>query len=268
MAKVSLDHIDKAASADPFPNEFKTTTPGVETRRLVPGARASIEVLWHRLAADQVMGWDGATTGCIAYVWAGAVTRSGILLEAGSIVMTEPGAHGTVKAVAAGAELIVFRPQSGQQIASGQAPHVHMLRADAVPRHADISRTGEVGAAIYADADLPGCSLWLHGNSYVPDYEVALHSHGQDEVIVVTEGEIILGNRASGRGTILFVAKDTVYSFKVGKAGMSFINFRPGKPTFKSHDGQHFVDEQKFLQGILGTPPFISELGEGNALVR
>ena len=61
-----------------------------------------------------------------------------------------------------------------------------------------------------------------------PDYETEVHSHSQDEVIVVVEGELRMGNRVLGPNSILLIPKDIQYRLGAGKDGARFINVRPG----------------------------------------
>jgi hypothetical protein len=60
-----------------------------------------------------------------------------------------------------------------------------------------------------------------------PDLVVAPHAHAADEIIVVKEGSLTLGARACPAGTSIFIPKDTLYSFRTGPAGVTFLNFRP-----------------------------------------
>jgi quercetin dioxygenase-like cupin family protein len=63
------------------------------------------------------------------------------------------------------------------------------------------------------------------------DARSAPHAHGSDEIIVVTEGEIHFGRRVFGPGSSVFIPKKTLYSFKAGPRGLTFLNFRPRRDT-------------------------------------
>jgi hypothetical protein len=98
----------------------------------------------------------------------------------------------------------------------------------------------------------------LHENDfYVGGNPVAVHSHTEDEIIFVREGELRVGNRGYGPGTALAVAANTKYGFQVGPAGLSFVNFRASAPTYKSSDGTHSMDEAEFWRSQTGRPEYL-----------
>lgn len=53
------------------------------------------------------------------------------------------------------------------------------------------------------------------------------HSHDEDEIILVVEGELHAGSHVLGPGASMYVPGGTVYSFRAGPAGLRFFNFRP-----------------------------------------
>ena len=59
-----------------------------------------------------------------------------------------------------------------------------------------------------------------------PSRAVPAHSHSADEVIYILEGELKVGQRVCSVGTVLFIEKDTAYSFTVGEQGVRFLNVR------------------------------------------
>jgi quercetin dioxygenase-like cupin family protein len=91
--------------------------------------------------------------------------------------------------------------------------------------------------AAYRDAKYPvdklpyfphdGEALQLFQIDLGPDAEVEPHAHTEDEIVYVLKGAILLGARTVGPGDALYVAKDTLYGFKTGPDGCSFLNFRP-----------------------------------------
>lgn len=70
-------------------------------------------------------------------------------------------------------------------------------------------------------------SLQLLEGKYLPDTFVDVHAHLHDEIIYVVEGEMVVGNKALKPGSSVFVAANTLYSFKAGPNGLRFLNFRP-----------------------------------------
>jgi quercetin dioxygenase-like cupin family protein len=60
-----------------------------------------------------------------------------------------------------------------------------------------------------------------------PNVTGAQHAHDADEVLYVIQGSMILGSHTLGVGSSVFIAADTMYSFRSGAEGLRFINFRP-----------------------------------------
>ena len=53
------------------------------------------------------------------------------------------------------------------------------------------------------------------------------HSHDEDEIILVVDGELRAGSHVVGPGGSMYVPGGTVYSFRAGPDGLRFFNFRP-----------------------------------------
>jgi len=53
------------------------------------------------------------------------------------------------------------------------------------------------------------------------------HSHDEDEIILVVEGELHAGSHVVGPGGSMYVDGGTVYAFRAGPEGLRFFNFRP-----------------------------------------
>ncbi len=70
-------------------------------------------------------------------------------------------------------------------------------------------------------------SLQLVEVDYLPDADVAVHAHDEEEIIYVLGGEILLGNRRLGPGGSVYIAGNTLYSFKAGPEGVRMLLFRP-----------------------------------------
>ena len=80
------------------------------------------------------------------------------------------------------------------------------------------------------------------------DYETEVHSHSQDEVIVVVEGELRMGNRVLGPNSILLIPKDIQYRLGAGKDGARFINVRPGPADYQPVGKPVVTSEQIYGQ--------------------
>jgi hypothetical protein len=202
-------------------------------------------------------------TDFLAYVWRGAVTAGGAGLPAGSSLIAEAGARIEATAGDDGAVLLGFGAANGHpgRRAGG---HVHLLPADRVPRAAELGGASGVGGAMHADADCEGCAVWLHENQFPgspgltpEEQQRGVHSHSEDEIIFVIAGEIRLGARLYGPGTALAIAADTLYSFTPGPEGLSFINFRAGRPGDIQFANGMRVDEPAYWRDRLPRPEYL-----------
>ena len=132
---------------------------------------------------------------------------------------------------------------------------VHFIAAEQVPdNRGRVPDTDLAASALMADASCASCDLWLHANWFPEGMTVGLHYHSEDEIILVTRGEIILGNRRLGAGTAVSVAKNAVYTFTAGAGGMDMVNFRAGSPVAIQAKTKHQIDEAGFFLSRCGHP--------------
>jgi hypothetical protein len=199
----------------------------------------------------------------LAYVWRGSVTAGGAALPAGSSLIAEAGSRIEAAAGDEGAVLLGFAAAHAAPGARAGG-HVHLLPADRVPRAAELGGASGVGGAMHADADCDGCAVWLHENHFpgspgLPPEEQqrGVHSHSEDEIIFVIDGEVRLGTRLYGPGTALAIAADTLYSFTPGPAGLSFINFRAGRPGDIQFANGMRIDEPGYWRERLPRPEYL-----------
>ena len=73
--------------------------------------------------------------------------------------------------------------------------------------------------------------LYLHEARAKPNAVIEAHVHRTDEIIYVTEGELHLGSRVLTPGCSVYIPGDTLYSFKAGPTGLTFLNFRGRRDT-------------------------------------
>jgi hypothetical protein len=253
MAKVSIATFDKA----PVVESATPAGGGVETRAFFAGDGDPIHMHVHRLEPGATLRLEGRPTDHLAYVWRGAVDAGGTRLEAGSSVIAEHGGAQALVAAEAGATLVAFHLKEPHAQPRGGG-HVHLLPADRVPRHPDITGEGYVGGGLHADAQCPSCELWLHDNNFiVPNRVTPVHSHSEDEVIFICDGGMKLGNTLYGPGSAVAIHADTKYGFTVGPDGLSFINFRGTSPTYTAGDGSRTVAEGDFMRERVGTLSYL-----------
>ena len=112
---------------------------------------------------------------------------------------------------------------------------VHAIRAGQTARSRN--PTLPIEQVLWAKSDCDGCEVWLHANRFAPGFTALKHSHTEDEIIVVLNGEMKLGRIAHHRGAALAIDADTFYSFTVGEDGLEFVNFRPGASQTVVADG-------------------------------
>jgi quercetin dioxygenase-like cupin family protein len=73
-----------------------------------------------------------------------------------------------------------------------------------------------------------------------PDTEVQAHAHSSSEIIYVTRGALVLGAQECGPGSAIFIGADTLYGFRAGPEGASFLNFR-GDPR------PEYLSKERFM---------------------
>jgi hypothetical protein len=253
MAKVQFVTLDEAA-----PIEAPTCGHGqIQSRAYFNRETDPLRLQLHELTAATVLKVGSPATDTLIYVWMGAVVVQGVRLAERSSLIVECGAFAELSAVDKPATLLFFTSKK-QRSGERTAPRLRLLPRERVPCNRDLGGQGLAGGALHADASPPSCHLWLHENDfYVGGNPVAVHSHSEDEIIFVREGELRVGNRGYGPGTALAIAANTKYGFHVGPAGLSFVNFRASAPTYKSADGTHSMDEAEFWRSQTGRPEYL-----------
>jgi quercetin dioxygenase-like cupin family protein len=204
-------------------------------------ASDSIHLRLHRITGGDELIISAAAVDRLGYVWTGEVASGEHVLSQGSAIIVERGAEGAVEGRADESAVLVFEAAAAPNgLRAGG--HVHLLPSDRVPKIAQMSASG-VSGALFADAACPSCEVWLHENRFPApsgpplDAKAGIHSHEEDEIIFVTGGQMQLGQKLVDPGTAIAIAAGTFYSFLPGPGGLTFVNFRAGRP---SHI--HFAD--------------------------
>ncbi len=209
------------------------------------------------LAAGAVLPLRPLAADTLIYVWTGAVTVCEVRLVERSSLILERGAAAEIRAEEGGAALLLFSAKD-PRLGSRSGPRIRLLPRERVPCNENLGGQGLAGGALHADASDSSSHLWLHENDFhVGGMPVAVHSHSEDEIIFVRQGELCTGNRHFGPGAALSIAANTKYGFGVGPDGLSFVNFRASAPTYRSHEGQHSMDEAAFWTSETGRPQYI-----------
>lgn len=198
----------------------------------------------------------------LGYVWDGELALGGVALAPGSIFIVERGALAQIQSPAQDAAVLLF--SASGMAGSPPGGNVHLLPADRAPRSDALGGVVGLGGTIYADADCGTCALWLHENRFPPVAvrssagEPGVHAHSEDEIIVVIDGEIRLGEKLFGRGTAIMIAADTLYSFTAGPGGLAFINFRGGKPGDIRFASGQSMSETQYWRERLPRPQYLT----------
>ena len=253
MPKVQIVSIEDAPVTE---GETGTHGPS-ETRSVFAKERDSLHMRTHELGAGATLDVEGDGTDYVVYIWKGAATAGDLRFEERASLIVENGASARITAEAGGASILVFS-LNGRSAPHSEGGHVHALPGEKVPRTLDMGGSGVAGGALHADCSCPTCDVWLHENDfYKADYEVAVHSHTEDEIIFVRAGSMRLGNKLYGPGTSLAIAANTKYGFKAGPEGLSFVNFRVGSPSHVNADGSHVMDEAELWRRVVGSPVYL-----------
>lgn len=78
---------------------------------------------------------------------------------------------------------------------------------------------------------------WIFVMKLAPGFIGPPHAHDTDEIIYVLEGQLNMNNQPCGKGTVIFIEKNTEYSFNVSSKGVQFLNIRPA-PAMSKYQGE------------------------------
>jgi hypothetical protein len=201
----------------------------------------------------------------LIYVWSGAVEAGGHRLAKGSSLIVERGSALNVSGSGVDAVVLAFSAATSSA-SPKRGGNVHLLPAQNAPRSDNLGGTGGVTGVMHADADCPTCEIWLHENRFPGrdisriDEEAGVHSHTENEIIFVIDGEIRLGSKLYGPGTALAIAADTLYSFTPGPKGLHFVNFRAAKPGDIRFANGRAISETSYWRERLPRPEYLSPM--------
>lgn len=69
-----------------------------------------------------------------------------------------------------------------------------------------------------------------------PGFKTALHSHSEDEIIYIVDGEITFGDQVLGPRSIVRIPKGEKYQWTAGESGVRFLNIRPASAEYQESD--------------------------------
>lgn len=202
-------------------------TGSVRSRPASP-AGAPIWMLCAELEAGAVLRWEACHGDEALYVQRGELAVDGRSCPEGGAVIVESNARPTLTARVA-TQLVHMGPRDDAPPADGLygpakpgGQNVHVVG----PRGTFEAREEGRDTRFFADATCPSCRLWLLYTSRSFACEIPVHSHSQDELIHLLEGEIQLGSLRAGPGDSVFIAADQLYHFRCAEEGFAFLNYR------------------------------------------
>lgn len=178
-----------------------------------------------------VLSWGAAHGDEVVHVGSGRLLVADRECPAGGIVVVERGA--VVDTVAPeGATVLHFGSSLEHAGEADGGPRrgggVHVIGPEGVVAHEEPTRVSR----IYADGTCATCSVHMLLSSRTTRYRSAAHSHTQDELIHLLEGEISLGSHHLRPGDSLCIPADTRYRFESGEDGYRFLNFSAARSGY------------------------------------
>jgi hypothetical protein len=229
------------------------------TAAYLEGPRAPLHLFIHDFGPGTSLEIGPRPVDCLAYVWTGEIEANGRPLVAGSSLVVEHGASLRLTGTKPGTQVLTFAA-ADPQLPSRDGGQVHLLPVDRVLRISPMAPG--INGAMHFDSACPTCEVWLHESEFTPAFLTpknetrSAHSHTEDEIIFVTEGQIRLGNRLYGPGTALGIAAHTMYTFNPGPEGVTFINFRAAMPEeIIRADGQRSSEAAGWQRQLEGKRP-------------
>ena len=190
---------------------------------------ASIWMMTADLEAGSTLSWEDRHGDEALYVQRGELEVDGRTCPEGGAVIVEADAQPTLKATVQ-THVVHMGPRDDSPPRDGlygpakpsRAKNVHVVG----PRGIFEAREEGRETRFFADATCPSCRLWLLYTSRDFAWGTDIHSHSQDELIHLLQGEIHVGSLCLGPGTTVFIAADQPYQFRAGDQGFAFINYR------------------------------------------
>ena len=112
---------------------------------------------------------------------------------------------------------------------------ITITNVDDAPWLAENFKNGHrTGAQIVGEHTKDGICVFIM--NFEPGFATELHSHSEDEVMYVLEGEMRMDDQVMGPESILLIRKNSEYKFTAGDEGVRFLNIRPGTTTYQPAD--------------------------------
>jgi quercetin dioxygenase-like cupin family protein len=200
-------------------------------------AEFSLWVRREQLAAGEELFHGDVHGDEAAYVRAGSIRYEGREVEAGGVVVIEAGVVATLTAGDDGATIVHFGPVDPQQPVDGAygAPSagprgVHLIGPRGLLAIEEPGRS----TRFFADSACDTCRITLFSTARDDLYRSASHSHSEDEILYVLDGEIRVGGAVLEPDMGAAIPGNEVYGFRSGDRGFRFLNYRRDVSTYRS----------------------------------
>ena len=214
------------------------TLDGNATSRLVKSDDSSLWLVTASLESGASLRWGAEHGDEAIFVESGRLAVDGRVCETGGVVVVESGVP-TVVTADGPSTVLHFGPRDPQPPTDGRygPPRVDAHRVHVVgPGGVDGRSEHLHETRWFADASCPTCRTSLMFSSRGARYESAAHSHSQDELIYVLDGELRLGSLRAGPGDALLVAANVRYRFETGEDGYRFLNYSADSSAYTPAD--------------------------------
>ena len=206
--------------------------------------------LWVRrqqLAAGERLVLDEAHGDEAVFVQDGSLVFEGRELEVGGAAVIEAGASATFLGGTAGATIVHFGPTDPQPPTTGAygPPHdaprgVHLIGPAGLLA---IEQPGR-STRFFADSACETCRITLFSTARNQTFRSASHSHSEDEILYVLDGEIVVGGETLHPNMGVAIPGGVPYGFRSGEQGFRFLNYRRDVSTYRRSVDKHEVLEQ------------------------
>lgn len=259
MPKVSIIPLEKTRTVAAPP----ACSGSKQAKAYLDSERSPLHLHLYEIAAGQPLRIEQNGIDHVIYIWRGSLLAGGHLLAEGSSVIVEHGRALTMKGDAAHSLVLVFAAADASH-QSRPGGNVHLMPVERVPRTRGEAGSRAAVGGMHANSECPTCQVWLHENTF-PGVEavskeeevLGIHSHTEDEIIFVTDGQIRLGSQLHGPGTALAIAANTLYGFTAGAEGLRFVNFRAGRPGDIRFASGNVMNETAYWRDHAAQPEYV-----------
>jgi quercetin dioxygenase-like cupin family protein len=227
MAKLAIiNERDVAESGYPELERW-TTTGSMRVRDLSP-QDYSLRLLVVDADPGANVSWDSHHGDEGLHVLSGELEVEGKACPAGGAIVIESGVRATVAARSA-TRFVHCSPRDLHAPTDGlygpPAPDGHGVHVLGPAGWFASGKREGVTATWFCDSTCPTCRISFFVVAHGPGFAGNLHTHSQDEIIYVLEGDVALGPRRYGPGTAFNIPGNVAYRTSYPD-GSTFLNFR------------------------------------------